>query len=124
MKGLFVRFAVMTLAVVLAVAGFVIATGFLFAALCIYLSYFMGLAAAAAATAGIAILISLLLLLIAKMAVSRRSKKAESSAAILGAVLGTELKDMGTTKRLLIALAAGLAVGISPRLRRILFGLL
>lgn len=124
MKGLVVRFMVMGVAVMLAVAGFVIAIGFLFAALCIYLGHFMGLAAAAAATAGITIVFSLLLLLIARAIVSRRSRKTEQSAAILGALLGRELNDFGPTKRLLLALAAGFAVGMSPRLRRILFELL
>jgi membrane protein implicated in regulation of membrane protease activity len=123
-KGLFVRFVVMIVAVVLAAAGFVIAAGFLFAALCIYLGHFLGLAAAAAATAGIAILVSLLLLLIARAIVSRRSKRTEKSAAILGAILGKELDDFSPAKRLLLALAAGFAVGMSPRLRRILFDLL
>lgn len=124
MKGLVVRIVVMGVAVILAVAGFVIATAFLFAALCIYLGHFIGLAAAAAATAGIAIVISLLLIFIAKAAVSRRSKKVESSAAILGAILGRELNDFGPTKRLLLALAAGFAIGVSPKLRRILFDLI
>lgn len=126
MKGLFFQFGVLALAGVLAALGLCIALGFLFAALCIYLGQFVSLPVATALTAVIAILCSLLVLLIAKMIVSRRAKKAEGSAAILGALLGKELKDVqgfGVTKRLIVALVAGFAVGISPRLRRILFEL-
>lgn len=127
MKGIIFPIVVMTIAGVLAALGLCIALGFLFAALCIFLSHFVSLPVATALTAIIAILCSLLVLLIAKMVVTRRAKKAESSAAILGALLGKQLKDVegfGVTKRLIVALVAGFAVGVSPRLRRILFELL
>ncbi len=126
MKGLIFQAVVLVLAAVLAGLALCIALGFLFAALCIYLTHFMSLTLATAATAAIAIVIALLILLIAKMLVSRRTRKAESSAAVLGALLGEDLKAIkgfGTTKRLLVALVAGIAVGLSPRLRRILFEL-
>lgn len=127
MKGLFFQFGVLALAGVLAALGFIIAVGFLFAALCMYLAQFVSVAVAAALTAVIAIIVSLVVLLIGKLVVSRRTKKPESSAAIMGALLGKQLKDvegLGVTKRLIIALVAGFAIGISPRLRRILFELL
>ena len=108
----------------LAGAAFVAAFVFAFIALYSWFATFLSPMLAALACAGASVLFALVVLLFGSLGARRRRK--DDAAVLLGALLGEEVRGLtegGTTKRLLIALAAGFAVGLSPRLRKIIGGM-
>jgi hypothetical protein len=126
-SGLKFRVAVLAISLMLAGAGFVAAFVFLFIALYSWLAVYFSPAIAALICAGAAILFVLVVFLFAGLVTSRRRRRKDESALLLGALLGEEMRDLAKAspaRRLLIALAAGFAMGFSPRLRKILGGML
>ncbi|HUJ04171.1 MAG TPA: hypothetical protein VLW75_11060 [Rhizomicrobium sp.] len=126
MRRLAFRAAVLAITIMLAAAGFVAASVFLFVALYAGLASFFSPPVAALICAAAAIFFALVVLFIGGIAGPRRRKK-DDSALLLGELLGEQVRDLTSaspTQRLLIALAAGFAVGLSPRLRKIIAGML
>ena len=127
--------ALLAVAVLVGVTGL----GFLFAALYLALVEVIPPAGAAIATGVVALLLALVLALQARSAIAPRPKPRDGADAEAGsadtAVLASQLGRLlgeSTSQSLrtnapraaLIALAAGFAVGVSPRLRRSLLKLL
>ena len=119
------RIVVFVLSLTIAAAGMIAAAVFLGVALYSWLAMFFSPAIAALLCAGAAVLFALIVLLFGSLLARRRKK--DDAAVLLGALLGEEVRGLteaSTAKRLLIALAAGFAVGLSPRLRKIIAGML
>lgn len=125
------RLAISSAAILIASAGGCVAIVFLILALYLGLVGMMAPWLAALATAGAALLFSLLVLFIAKL-ITRRTiapthRNRQRSAADLGELLGRQAHDLvaGNSLSLLgILIAAGFAMGFSPRLRKFLMKLL
>lgn len=125
------RLAIGSAAILIASAGGCVALVFLIVALYLGLATIMAPWLAALATAGAAILFSLLVVLIARL-MTRRSvapsiRNRQRNAAELGELLGRQAHDFvaGNSLPMLgILLAAGFAMGFSPRLRKFLMKLL
>jgi hypothetical protein len=125
------RLAISSAAILIAAAGGCVALVFLIVALYLGLASMMAPWLAALATAGAAIFFSLLVLLIARLITHRSvppaSRNRHRNAADLGELLGRQAHDFvaGNSLSMLgILVAAGFAMGFSPRLRKFLMKLL
>ena len=117
----------MAVSLTLASVGLIAAIGFLFDALYLYLADFVSPVNAALLTALSGLLFALIVLGLGRLAVAMRARRKDDVALLFGALLGKEffgLADARPATRILVALAAGFAIGLSPRLRKILSGLL
>jgi len=131
MNRLFARLAINSAAILIAAAGGCVMLVFLVVAFYLFLATMMAAWLAALATAGAALVFSLLILLIARMATRSRTTPAErarhKSAAELGELLGRNAHNFvaSNSPSLLIALlGVGFALGLSPKLRKLLMKLL
>lgn len=125
------RLAINSAAILIASAGGCVALVFLIVALYLGLATMMAPWLAALTTAGAALLFALFVLLIARLmtrkTVPLANRNRHRSAADLGELLGRQTHDFvaGNSLPMLgILIAAGFAMGFSPRLRKILMKLL
>lgn len=137
MRDLVARIAIMAAGLLVALVGVAGAAIFVCVALYAFLLTMLPAYLAALATAGVLLLLSLIVLAIgAKAAKTRRRSKRTGarpglSAGILGAELGKMLGEDAqafVAKKplvtLLLAVAGGFIVGVSPRLRALLLNIL
>lgn len=131
MNRFLTRLAISSAAILIASAGGCVMLVFLIIAFYLFLSTMMVAWLAALATAGAALVFSLLVLLIGRLltrkTVPPAARNRHRSAADLGEVLGRQAHDFlaGNSLGMLgVLLAAGFAMGFSPRLRKILMKIL
>lgn len=131
MSRFLTRIAISSAALLIASAGGAVALVFLIIAFYLFLAGLMAPWLAALATAAAAILFSVLVLVIARMAtrtVAPPSARARMSAAAeMGEFVGRQARNFANANSgatLVGLLIAGIAVGISPRLRAFLMKLL
>jgi hypothetical protein len=131
MGRFFSRLAINSAAVLIASAGGCVALIFVLFAFYLFLSTMIEPWQAALAVAGTALVASIIVVLIARMITRKTIPKGVNSrnrsAADLGELLGRQTHDFmaGNSLGMLgMLLAAGFAMGFSPRLRRILMKIL
>lgn len=134
MRRLLARVATSIALMVIALVAVLVALGYFVFALYLWLAEYLVPPAAALVSGCIVLFLALLLVLIAR-AMLRGSKRrrrdlaamsAEETAAEIGGLLGDRVQGFANLHRgssLLTALAAGFAVGVSPKLRGILWRL-
>jgi hypothetical protein len=133
MRGLIARIAMSIALMVVALVAVLVALGYFVFALYLWLAEYLVPPAAALVSGAIVLLVALLLVTIARAMLrgSRRRRDVspltpEETAAQLGGLLGDKVQGFANLHRgssLLTALAAGFAVGVSPKLRSILWRL-
>jgi hypothetical protein len=135
MRGLIARIATSIALMVIALVAVLVALGYFVFALYLWLAEYLVPPAAALVSGAIVLFVALLLVMIASAMLrgSRRRRRdlassiPEEAAAELGGLLGDKVQGFANLHRgssLLTALAAGFAVGVSPRLRSLLWRLL
>jgi hypothetical protein len=131
MERFLARLAISSAAILIASAGVCVAIVFLVMAFYLMISEMMTAWLAALTTAGAALLFALLVLLSARMitrkAIPAATRNRERSAAELGEILGRQAHrfvNANSPAMLGVLLAAGFAMGFSPRLRKWLMRLL
>jgi hypothetical protein len=131
---LLTRLAIGAAAILIAAAGGIVAVTFLIVAMYELLQTVMAPWLAALSTAGIALLFSVLVLVLARIAMRVAAPAPPKAArtglgltAELGAILGKEARDFVENNSLStigILAVVGFALGISPKLRKLLWKLL
>jgi Putative Actinobacterial Holin-X, holin superfamily III len=135
MRRFFSRLAISGALMVVALVALLIAVGYFVFALYLWLAEYLVPPAAAVVAGGIILLVAIVLALIAGR-MFRGSKPrnrdtaalgAAETAAELGSLFGDKMQSfasMNRTTSILTALAAGFAVGVSPKLRGLLWRLI
>ena len=133
MRRYFARLAISIALIVVALVAVLIAVGYFVFALYLWLAEYLVPPAAALAAGGIILVVAVVLALISSKMLrgsKRRSNRdtaamsAAETAAELGNLFGDRVQgfaQMGRGTSILTALAAGFAVGVSPKLRGILW---
>jgi hypothetical protein len=135
MRRLIARIATSIALMVIALIAALVALGYFVFALYLWLAEYLVPPAAALVSGGIVLFIALMMVMIAGALLrgSRRRRRdlptinAAETAAEIGGLLGDKVHGFANLHRgssLLTALAAGFAVGVSPKLRSILWRLL
>jgi len=128
MRRFFGRLAISIALIVVALVALLIAVGYFVFALYLWLVEYL-IPPAAAVVAGLIVLVLALVLALILRGSRRRDPdhavtKAAEAAAELGSLFGDKVQgfaNMGRGTSLLTALAAGFAVGVSPKLRGLLW---
>ena len=132
MRRFFARLAISIALIVVALVAVLIAVGYFVFALYLLLAEYL-VPPAAAVVAGLIVLAVAMVLALIASSLFRGSKRrdrdtatmsATETAAQLGSLFGDKMQGLASMNRstsLLAALAAGFAVGVSPRLRSVLW---
>jgi hypothetical protein len=132
LTGILLRGLVIVAVLLACATGLTAAFGLLVAADYFAFSYILSPVFAALAAAGTALLFCLLAVIVGKMILSAMKRRARRVlqprlAALVGEIFGKDLADVAERhpgRSIGVALAAGFALGFSPRLRSALFSLL
>jgi hypothetical protein len=132
MRRLIARVATSIALMLIALVAVLVALGYFVFALYLWLAEYLVPPAAALVSGGIVLFVALLLVMIARAMLRGRRRRerdlplSAEAAAEIGSLFGDKVQGFANLHRgssLLTALAAGFAVGVSPKLRSILWRL-